>query len=1356
MKQNDSKTPNRYNGNPNTQSRQNRNHNGTYSKYDDSTAKQRQFPVSEDKAVWASYLNMARQNLCLTLCHICHVLGLKYNLNDRALEDKLINIPAVVLLKPIDGEKQNADKKGQKSRKAPKAEQVEKAMKLFNKHFPFLRPMSKELINIKNEDAKKKKNGMQGIAEESTGETPALYYEIMETMLPLINLLRNKYTHYKLIDPCLDESGKIIDKEMLDKCRKLARLIDYSTTEAMQIVKKRFSISKAAAQGSDNASASVNATILEPKDFKFLDDSKRYFETSNNEGENNRQQRLDFKYCTRHDETGISNIGIFMLICLMLNKKYASEFADKTDFFGSQQSKNPQRLKKEIAIMREIISVNRIRLPKERLESIQDASALGLDMLNELKKCPHELFNTLDAAHQERFRIKIEKDANENADDANDKDSDNGKVLMLRSRDRFADFALRYIDRMNLFKDIRFQVRLGYYRYKFYEKEWIDGFRGNADEDERVCILQKELTGFGRIDEIEPARNERWKEIIRKIDKPRKDSLDTKPYVTDHHASYLIHNNRIGLLWNSAEKQPLQEGIFMPNLTLPEWLTGYPQNAALIRGSDSKVASPIAPCVAPVCWLSIYELPAVIFLSLLTGSGKQAEKLIKSTVDNYCHFFNSLSIGNIDPQAIIPEDAKRQINENKAFRSNYVIEIHDKEIHDKKYSIRFADLPAKVQTYLLSEGLNDHNDNRFITWAKERLEKMIDATKARYEKFLNTRYSLFYEDLSKGMIIPYDPQTKRSFIYKDLLKNNRDSYIIKKYGIRFASLPTKIQDFLLSEETNNIDYHELLNVTDDKIDIRPGTLARYLAKDIMLFKEADADNRLKLTGQNFNILQAELALYKLSEAEWRTLLSKAELIDGPRPHPFLNQVLDSHPRTILDFYQTYLEKKIDYLSKIKDEDLKALHLMHPDRKKWAERDKAFYQELCGRYVSIELPKGLFLPAIVEALKVLVGDIQDSNACKLLLPAIVEALNEKSKKLQGDQAKQLRNALDNERKNVAYLIAAYFEALGDGSQDFYGNEFKRYYAYVSKLHSVQDSSQSNAKNGNQRAVKKHFLSVDELAEWAKKAKKLEETYLNKFNEKKEIEKSKLRNLRNEYTLNEKAIRRMKVQDMLLFRMAINLLTNVMDKNRTSTDLSEYRLKNIGSGTDGKDILSLELPFSIVLQVPVADGSMREITIRQDKLKLKNYGDFFRFIYDTRVRPLLAHARIENNILQRNHLDAELDKYDQQRIPLFKLVHELEGYIWEQLPEEKLHPKDVKVDFKYLLQIIDTNESDENLLRTIRNAFSHNEYPDKGISETTVKIVFEKSIPEIAETMVEAFDKESEKIKTKPTIDGNKSL
>ena len=88
----------------------------------------------------------------------------------------------------------------------------------------------------------------------------------------------------------------------------------------------------------------------------------------------------------------------------------------------------------------------------------------------------------MSAEDQDKFRIEV-KDSEEET---------GSTVLLLRSFDRFPVLALQYLDTMHKFDRIRFQVDLGNYRYKFYEKKnWID----KADEEsaDRVRILQKTL-----------------------------------------------------------------------------------------------------------------------------------------------------------------------------------------------------------------------------------------------------------------------------------------------------------------------------------------------------------------------------------------------------------------------------------------------------------------------------------------------------------------------------------------------------------------------------------------------------------------------------------------------------------------------------------------------------------------------------------------------------------------------------------------------------------------------------------------------------------------------------------------------
>ncbi len=648
------------------------------------------------KPIWAAYINMARQNIYQTLCHISHVLGYEIDKDDKQLEENLLQIPAVKLL----------NMKG-------KAEEISKAMKMIDGHFPFVSPMVEKLIELNNIEIQKynKKASKDGKKPEIKEKTPALYYEVFQNILPLINLLRNYYSHHDYFDSRIDsKTGRITDEKLGKRCARLAVLLDYCTTGARRIVKERFSVG-------DNATFAA-------ADFDFFEGERRYydFKITDEKGETKKVKRELRCYIYRVGDKDdneklvrLTNMGIYLLICLFLNKKYAKEFGDKTDFWGKNCREGLRPTDKEMAIMHEVSCVYRIRLPKERLQSEKDKSAVGLDMLNELKKCPKELFDTLSARDQDRFRV----DVNEGTEG-----SDDTTVLMLRSFDRFPTLALQYLDTMEMFRRIRFQVQLGNYRYKFYNKNWIDSADDN--DGERVRILQKELMGYGRLGEIEAERKARWGSLIRLIDKPRADTVDTKPYITDHHASYHISNNHIGLQWNSADEAVLDKnGIFMPSTTLPE----------RVGGSKPKAgdAAPVAECHAPKCWLSVYDLPAVCFLTHLTGSGERAERIIIETTERYKTFFKAIGSGEIVPYdketkvSFIPQDKKESIAEARKHGKpySYIME---------PYGIDFAALPRKVQDYLLGDGSRSNGDAQFKKLAFATLNNELERTQSRLKR----------------------------------------------------------------------------------------------------------------------------------------------------------------------------------------------------------------------------------------------------------------------------------------------------------------------------------------------------------------------------------------------------------------------------------------------------------------------------------------------------------------------------------------------------------------------------------------------------------------------------------------------
>lgn len=198
-------------------------------------------------------------------------------------------------------------------------------------------------------------------------------------------------------------------------------------------------------------------------------------------------------FALQKDNGMLSRKGLIFLVCQFIDKKYATMLFDQQGYrgYGFYGNNNEARCQ----YIREVFSAYRMQRLNERMNVERNDIALAMDMLNELRRCPKELFDIISPDEQNKFRIKSDKTGEE--------------VLLRRSSDRFALLAMQYIDCTGAFDKIRFQVSLGKYRYKFYDKTCIDG-------ESHLRILQKELNGFGRLNDIDHAREEQWGDLIRK------------------------------------------------------------------------------------------------------------------------------------------------------------------------------------------------------------------------------------------------------------------------------------------------------------------------------------------------------------------------------------------------------------------------------------------------------------------------------------------------------------------------------------------------------------------------------------------------------------------------------------------------------------------------------------------------------------------------------------------------------------------------------------------------------------------------------------------------------------------------
>lgn len=1018
-------------------------------------------------------------------------------------------------------------------------------LKLFGRFFPVLRVMS---------ECERGKDQIES-------GTPMAVYKVLENIFTVLNYERDRAAHLNFVDERTD-SEAYVKKE-----RQVAYYLNHCYTVAVRTIKTRFG--------------------KEAKDMEAF--TKGRYKEFENGGKTSMAINYNFPFSMITKDKRLTDIGRVFLISLFIEKRYASIFFDslqtdnKSDFYINLKEEQK-------SLLREIFSAFRIRLPRERLGNERSDILLALDMLNELKKAPQELFGHLKPEDQDKFRVVS---------------STGEDILLRRYEDRFPFFAMRYIDERRLFNSVRFQVNMGKYRFLMKSDKHC------INDEYCMRILQKDINGFGRIQEMEDYRcgiSDSWKS--RTMIKPHFDITrndpDIFPYITDSRTQYVFNGDRIGLGWPGyadAEGKylPLKNGSYVPEVS-----------------SDNAVV-----CVQPKCWMSVYEIPAMIFHILLNGnSGAETEKLIKNEVEKYKRFFQDVAAGNV--QRIKCKDIKNP-------KSSEYRPI------EEKYGIKWSDIPDKLKDHLV--GRTRKNFNKY---AEIIINKMIEENRLSISRF--------------------DEKIKR--VSKGDNKMGKASYV----------------------------------------EIRPGRLASYLMKDIIALQptalKGEQKGKDKLTGLNYSILSAELAMYNAMYDEKKLgclmeMFAKAGLIGkADNLHPFLDKVFGCKPKNTIEFYQLYMNFRLEWLNDIlSSKNFKSVNPLKPERAKWMNRNVEFYKNLAQRYLSqpIELPRCLFEDSIVDKMIEICSDN--------------ESLQELKRQLI-----RYRNKEEGVRFNVAYLIIKYHElVMNDKCQKFYG--WDRGYKVINKLEGVDCFKQTNFLEHYDFEEKiNHY--IDDLRIQVEGRK-----FREASGDEKQNERNKILSYKKELNANERTLRRLKVQDILLFYMAKNII---------GAEVKNFKMKSISPYKE-EGILELQIPFS--MKITLADGTER--TIYQEAIKIKNYGDFFCYLYDDRVKSLLP--QIKKAEINRMELDRELMNYDLTRPEIFSLILDFEKAINDKYPEMTKE----RHGFTDLLnKLEDLGPMEKENIRLVRNAFSHNKYPN------IEKI--KEDIPEVAVGVRKSLMKDAKKI------------
>lgn len=1263
--------------------------------------------------VFGAYFNMARTNFVKTINYILPIAGVRGNYAENQVNKML----SALFLIQANREKELTQEQLQwKKKLILNPEQQTRLQRLLFKHFPILRPMMADVAEHKAYLNKKKSNVTteDEVFEQLRGISLEDCLENMLLIAQTLTECRNTYTHRKPYNTPSQWAEQYRHQDQL------AKKLDKVIVASRRVLKDRESLTvnelefltgidhmKQVDTLDENGQAIVKdgkklKTFKEYEDFYFKIKGKREVEGLKMANNSSVDALLP----------ALSDFGLLYFCVQFMSKPYAKLFMDETHLFEFSPFNDNENI-----VMQEMMCIYRIRPPKlHRIDSRDSKSTLTMDIFAELGRCPIELYELLNKTGQSFFHDVV-KHPNSHTPDVSKR---------LRYTDRFPQLALRYIDENDVFKRIRFQLQLGAFRYKFYDKECIDG-------RPRVRRIQKNINGYGRLQEAETKRYEKWGDLIQKreernvkleheelyvdLDQFVQDTADSTPYITDRRPTYNIHANRIGLYWEDSQN-PNDFTLFDANLMYLPQLTVTDDEKAPVK------------MPAPRSTLSVYDLPAMLFYEYLRtqqkGALTSAEQIIIDYEAEYHRFFNAVADGTIKPF--------EQSEEFRVFlATNYP-------------KLKMTDIPERLRMYLISKSLN--HDNKPETVRQRLVRVTLDHLKEREER-ISRRIHNYKEDCKK--------------IGDKTNKIGKRDFVDVRHGALARYLAQSLMEWQPTQDGLGHDKLTGLNYN---------VLTSYLAT--YGTSQPDEEGFVPRT---------------LTQ-----ILTEAHFIGGHNPHPFIDKVLAKRNTNIEDFYLNYLNEELNHLrsrrqsleSNPTDKALEDLPFVHHTRNRYHEHTEEEMKRLATEYDTIQLPDGLFTKYIYELLtKYYADNVELQQKLKEIAPDKLNPLNNAAylitlfyqTELRGDaqpfyHSDQTYTVINEEGKKINYSFKRAYELLStlrNKKKDTFPYELIPYYQTSDQIQERISEKQLDEEGdpiyklgkrgkavtdtqGNIIWERKLKHDIDEyvysrtdkdlmIAQNQSRSKKDEERQ-----EKREALRKRLNHQIKDIKNNERMLRRYKTQDMVLFLLATEMFDCILTEQNREVNWDNLRLDRVCD----RAFLSQTLTF----QVPVTVGG-KTVYVEQENMSLKNYGEFYRFLTDDRLDSLLTNIidTLKPNkdgklIIRHTDLMSELAAYDQQRSTVFRLIQKIEKLIidkhgvlrkpdtpdfWvkEGLPKRN--------NFASLLELInrlgnvELNEEERKLLVAIRNAFSHNSY---NIDLSQIQGI--KKLPEVAKGILQHLE------------------
>ena len=533
--------------------------------------------------------------------------------------------------------------------------------------------------------------------------------------------------------------------------------------------------------------------------------------------------------------------------------------------------------------------------------------------------------------------------------------------------------------------------------------------------------------------------------------------------------------------------------------------------------------------------------------------------------------------------------------------------------------------------------------------------------------------------------------------------------VLKEHELNDKQIPTRILNYWLNISDVDIkrsfsdrvklmrkDCKQRLKVMKNhKVDPKAripkvGEMATFLAKDIVDMI-VEKERKIKFTSFYYDMMQECFAFY--ADDEKKKILEeiiKEFNLNSEGGHPFLSNVIRMSPRNTKDFYTLYLKEKADKRNNKRERDTS-----------WME--KTFYtleynQAISKKMTVVRMPDNKSnIPYTILQWKE--KEIEDLEKWLQNVTTINRKPVDLPTNLFDTQLKELLIS-ELDKSDIKYstdlklneLLKLWWEGRGDGVQDFYDAE-REYTVYDEKVNFTPNSRQRF-----KSYYRKAFENIDSE---------------NRGERKKPVGSQLESVFKRAIGGTEKKIRILQEED----KMMLLMIEQMMDNN--SENMENVYLFKVDKLLNEAVSVEIELNYdkegNIIIgeQVPAISRTL------VSNSKRKNYTLLRKYRFDRRLSGLLEYHKDKR--VQLDWLEKELAAYNKVKQIVFDLIFTLEKYIIER---DGNGLKDLYVDkcgvslsgnishwpyLKWLEKEALINRDEHLFLKSVRNAFSHNQFP-----------------------------------------------